>query len=264
MKPEFQDVLIVGVDPASGKGSSVFYFEPTKQEVFYEPKYGPEELEGFLREIRDKYQRVLLAWDAPLTGTGANYQASQTQRLIETFLNKKEIKKVGANTQGYAGLSHWVISRKLLGLPRVGKFDMSHDSLPFRLIFKREKLRDNKNCVVEVHPALALAYLLPEMIPYKSGNVEHRKKAVKANFLALSTTPFFKNLQQGAQINEVKDDDHLDAFIAYGLAYNWLHSDQVIMLNESGEKDGGLLMPIGFEFSTHYSKFVEDPVKFRF
>src|SRR5580704_8258854 len=80
-------------------------------------------LEAYLKELPGN---VLVAWDAPLTGppdpeSWTNGQ-DLTIRKIERFFRNDPLYKVpkGISVLGYSGCSHWTITRRLLGLHRVG------------------------------------------------------------------------------------------------------------------------------------------------
>jgi hypothetical protein len=83
----------------------------------------------------------LVCWDAPLSGlqqpdalttNETPSTESLTTRTIERTGDKSldkyrrianAARKTGVSVRGFSGLSHWVISRNVLGLPRVGRFD---------------------------------------------------------------------------------------------------------------------------------------------
>lgn len=115
----------------------------------------PSELRELLpaRNAQEKHQTkpfktdsCLVCWDAPLTrprypdiiGLGDRSEEEQgkeslTTREIERTSSKalcdryRELfdrarKEKGVSVLGFSGLSHWVVSRNVLGLPRVGRF----------------------------------------------------------------------------------------------------------------------------------------------
>ena len=119
-------------------------------------------LRNYLQRIAKDDAAALLCWDAPLTGPfdianpGTN-DGDFTKRPIERFFSSRKGIKVpkGISVLGYGACPHWTISRSLLGLPRVGEFDIPEAQLPFRLITHPDHVAADDPSVVEIHPALA-------------------------------------------------------------------------------------------------------------
>lgn len=82
-----------------------------------------------------------------------------TTRMVESFFNTKKGGKTpkGISVQGHCGCTHWTITRRALGLPRIGRYDIDEDRLPFALCCgPRESVSLEGPMVVEVHPAVAI------------------------------------------------------------------------------------------------------------
>lgn len=159
--------IVVGIDPAPGKGATLAHAELVGSKVtnaVLEPKpLCAPALRERLRAWRGTGHRLLVCWDAPLTGpTHLDDQAGQatgdfTIRPIERILRSKDWKVPGVSVQGYAGCTHWTVSRNVLGYPRVGRFDTPE--LDFDLLTS-EHDQPGQHSVIEVHPAVALLFWL--------------------------------------------------------------------------------------------------------
>ncbi len=158
---------VLGIDPASSKRSTVF-------NGYTFDSVEPEGLHGQIAQASD----TLICWDAPLTGPARDdklrYDGELYTRIIEKYFGggvlrwqegriqrwESKVPKKGIAVRGYGGLSHWAISRRVLGLPRVGPWDTAESLLPARLLtdaFETPPAPDaDRPSVVEVHPALAL------------------------------------------------------------------------------------------------------------
>lgn len=240
---------VIGVDPASGAKGSVIYcplshpekLQPTQNSKCSPPFYRLDgrEMTEYIQKIKE--ENVLVAWDAPLTGTGENHDQSQTTRAIERLLSR-EIKESGVNTRGYAMLSHWVVSRRVLGLPRVGPYDLSLNRLPLKLItFEEEGLAAGAH-VVEVHPTVAMyCWLTEDFQPYKGSklNAESKRRAIQANQKALAKKPALAALNPD---KAMQNDDELDAYLAYALGHLWLQGNHKVFFLGNAEQ-GGILLP---------------------
>lgn len=233
----------------------------------------PSELREVLPAARDHkgiastpfgVDSCLVCWDAPLTGLqnpdalmveakSQNDDAeSLTTRPIERKGEKapKEYRKVadaaaqpGVSVLGFSGLSHWVISRNVLGLPRVGRFDAKYDELPLYPVFTKEELTHHKWAVTEVHPTLAAWMWLPESSgwePYKGAGVSARQTREVTKKLWDDLLAMHHVGDVGANF-EKWSDDAFDARIAWLLGHLWLHSNSVQIIGN--EQDGSFLIP---------------------
>src|ERR1700722_17877247 len=142
----------IGCDVGSGKGAHLCD-GGSKVE-----KLSPQKLDDYLASFRSRSE-VLVGWDSPLTGpcepenrlTG---DQDLTQRPIETFFRSGDWKAPkGVSVLPYCGCSHWTLSMRVLGLPKVGPYSTRYAELPFRLVSNREQLAktDERASVVEVH-----------------------------------------------------------------------------------------------------------------
>ena len=235
MKKTDGKINVIGIDPSPGKGSTVFDGKS------FLPALGAKELHEYLDTLGSK---TLVCWDAPLTGPATpdvvmshhGKQRPYTQRLIEQFFSSQnEIKAPnGISVRPYSGCSHWTLSRALLGLPRVGKWDCPLQNLPFELVEEDDaKKRDwTKRKVVEVHPALAL-FLWSERDADESWEYKNKKDTTVFDVMK---EEFLRSLDKNIRNSKPVNDDQLDALVAYVLGRRWLDGDEVVLL---GSKDTG-------------------------
>ncbi len=257
---------IIGIDPAPGKKSAV-----------YVPRIGfaefsPSELGEFLTTCHGG--DVLLCWDAPLTGTRdpdgpiSDEKGDHTKRAIERWLSRAYPKMPdGISVQGYAGCQHWTITRRLLGLPRVGIYDSTE--IPFRLAAEPLAPPTAKAWVVEVHPALAMWLWLKgpptgeerRTWRYK-GAARGAQKAVqnvdpadlfealekRLGSMAPQLADAFVVARNGLEKKDPLTPDRLDAFVAWLLGHLWLNplaiADETARVHLYGDKrTGAMLLP---------------------
>lgn len=150
MRKRETTVKVIGIDVGPAKGGHVCDGEAVHAKT-------PAELYDYLVNLPDD---VLVAWDAPLTGPPDPDKALRTGdltcRQIERFFRTGAFKPPkGISVRTYSELSHWTISRRLLGLPRVGPYDAKAE-LPFRLVVDDRPRPARGRHVVEVHPGVAL------------------------------------------------------------------------------------------------------------
>ncbi|MGE0786789.1 MAG: DUF429 domain-containing protein [Sandaracinaceae bacterium] len=241
-------MLVVGIDPASGKkGSYVFAPEAGLDRA----NQSAAELKATLRSIRETHRDVLVCWDAPLTGPpqpDASDPGNLIERGIETRYAKLTRNVEGVKVRGYAQLSHWVITRHVLGLPRVGGFDAELRALPFMPVFSPEPPSGGAH-VAEVHPTLAAwAWLGESFEAYKgSGSAEAHRGAIRNNWEALRSRSVLAsvNARFGSQLDLPNTmsglDDALDARVAWLLGTLWVEGAGVTL--EGSETEGSFLMP---------------------
>lgn len=261
---EFPSVL--GVDCASRTSAVFSGAREPKGHVFAQLK--PQELD---RRLSDVAQSTLICWDAPLTGPPnheevTNDEYAYSSRLVERFFNRTGESSAlrpscppkGISTRHYSGMSHWAVTRALIGHPRVGRYDAEPR---FELASATpagdpEPFTDTR--VAEVHPAVALwLWLDPglswesEGFDYKSTGSRDRVTKLSRRLLdALLQLPAVEDspaLVLGAFSREEIEQgingahDNLDAYIAWVLGRLWLATDAVHRLGNDGA--GSFLLP---------------------
>lgn len=267
--------IVIGIDPASGKGSYVFapdVPDPAgKSGAGIDRTMTPSELREMLPSRRATTRTLstpfgvdscLECWDAPLTGPpypDADDPGVMTIRQIEVKKESdngyfEDVAKWAKDNEGvalrpYSGLSHWVISRNLLGLPRTGIYDAPYSEIPLYPVFSKNALRHYRFAVTEVHPALAIAaWLKEEFIKYK--NLKADAHLEKADVIAKSLEWIWRQLRERVNFSSAtcfdwtstpKTDDALDARVAWLLGHLWLQGSSVQIIGN--EQDGTFLIP---------------------
>ena len=278
-----EERVVIGIDPASGdKGSYVFAPDVNDPDPAKNRGRGidrsmtPSELRTLLpsRNAREECGRkpfhteaCLVCWDAPLTGLQdpdaleieeeSSQKESLTTRPIERTgaKVKPEYQSVaratgepGVSIRGFSGLSHWVITRNVLGLPRVGRFDAPYDELPLFPVFEKEEVANHNWAITEVHPTLAVYLWLKGRLAgdktlwrqYKgSGKESDVVEAVQAMWEILHNQ--FLNEERYSELSAPMSDDAFDARVAWLLGYVWLHETGVEIVGT--EQDGSFLLP---------------------
>jgi hypothetical protein len=226
---EVMEMKVVGIDVGPGKGAHIC----DGKTVFTR---SPQELRDYLDGLPEN---VLIAWDAPLTGpTDPDdeklAECDLTKRLIEKFFSTQDGEKTpdGISIGNYSNCSHWTITRRFLGLPRVGPYDAK--DLPFTLVETDAHKPKLGRYVVEVHPAVAL-WLWCKSDEHTIWRYKNKKDSACMQAL-------IKTLNRKINIQITADnDDELDAWIAWYLADQWLNGNGVMLLGDA--RTGSFLVP---------------------
>ena len=239
---------VIGIDVGSGKGGHICESGslPVKIKT-------PAELDDYLRSLPDN---VLIAWDAPLTGPPDpnNWADCQdlTTRPIERFFYQPGAFRPpkGISVLSYCHCSHWTISRRLLGLPRVGPYDREEAKLPFRLVTNDGDRPSAGRHVVEVHPAVAIWRWC--RADY-DGVWEYKKdQECRRELCKLMSCRIGKSLAYAS--NHKLSDDALDAWTAWYLADCWLSRNGVMLLGDA--KTGSFLLPHDPDLQAAFEQFI--------
>lgn len=190
--------MTFGVDPA-----------PSKKTVIWSSQ-GPEAVAP--AQMPERFAQiaaagpVLVAWDAPLSFAPGNYSDRAVDRVVRKWIKaqvaENHLAKRAVSVLPFAGCPHWAITCATLGLP----FVPEPGSRAWKLVESPKAI--NAPSVIEVHPAVALALMwvergVPTPMPRYKGDPDACASIVTA-------------LDLPAEAG--KDDDVLDAFIAYQLA----------------------------------------------
>ena len=194
---------------------------------------------------------LLLCWDAPLTGPpaevlrgGEAYRAAFTKRPIERFFSIATTgfqTPTGISVQGYAGCQHWTLSRSLVGLPRTGPFDAAANQLPFRLA-KDDVPPSRGRWIVEVHPALALWLWCSRKVSSLEDWEYKKNKATLLLLASMLAETAFTTIPQLVSVPPPRNDDELDARIAFALGTLWMRESPGASLL-GGPDVGAFLLP---------------------
>lgn len=248
------EIKIIGIDPAPGKKSCVC--DPhgvvnNLNSVFQ--MHDQESLYGKLKSLKNDSPEVpvLICWDAPLTAK-RNLESEDVQkgdftmRDIEKKYRAQKLPK-GISVLPYCSAPHWTFSQFCLGLPQVGGAMKGVEPL-FPLITSDQERENIKlTSVVEVHPAVALHVWLAGTAygqglerdwKYKRNDPRSTAHAnALREELALRDTDGISL----SFLNEVNNDDELDAAIAYLLGSLWLKKSHVKI--DGSRAEGAWLMP---------------------
>jgi hypothetical protein len=249
---------VSGIDPAPKRGLTVF--DGADHDIKL------EDSAAFVADLASE-DDLLLCWDAPLTGPPSSVLGGAaakgpafTQRPIESFFSRTDTgfkTPKGISVQGYSSCAHWAITRNLLGLPRVGRFDAQVESLPFLPLTGDNQRPVCGRCVVEVHPALALWLWSRQRRDATASWLYKKDRSLLLElWLELLTVPGVANALHGAQATVPKSDDELDARLAYVLGRLWLDDPAAVVL--LGDADTGtFLVPFVPGIEQAFRSFVE-------
>ncbi len=291
-------IICVGVDPAPSWGGAVAecIYKGGKFGCFQlhkKKKHG--ELRTRLTELANlsSEEYAIVGWDAPLTGppkpddeTNSLCKGQLSDRGIEKALRRivvrkrTEVKKQtgvkGVSVRPFGGCSHWTITRNLVGLPRVGKWDRQEKCLPFHLLTE-DALLSKKSYIVEVHPAVALWLWVSEdnlelqrdesYFIYKGGSKKQEDQLKRRGEILdrvfkhwennEATVRFMDDLDLKLETHRkliIESGDSLDAFIAMALVCLFVRSrtmqpDQRPVKLFGDRERGAMLLPDHKELS---------------
>jgi hypothetical protein len=194
---------IVGVDPAPSKDTVVCHGNGRFDRL------PPPSLRAWFHELLESHENVLIAWDGPLGFDSDDFYDRKidkaARKWISSRVGKGKIEEKAVNVRQFAGLPHWAISCHAVGHP----FGTTPSQL--RLV---ERV-NNGHCLIEVHPAVALA------VWWTDRHFERPLKRYKSN--KKETAIIAESLGFPSQAGT--DDDHLDAYVAFKLAEMLLQSE---------------------------------------
>lgn len=227
-------IKVIGVDPAPVKDSTVFDGEKFQH-------LGFEELKVEIDRLAKLKEHVLICWDAPLLNTTERKppyfkEIEKTlKKLFYTGANKKKKGAEGVSVLPFGTCPHWTISRYILGLPRFSSYDS--EDVPFKLLESDDEKCNIKHSVLEVHPAVGLYYWSDKKLgAYKNSKPDKIKQVwdiVKEHPALIK--------QSNTEVNP-KNDDELDALMAFMMGKLWVESDEWVKLYGNPEI-GGMLLP---------------------
>jgi hypothetical protein len=225
---------VIGIDVGPAKGGQV-----CDDGELLEPM-NPANLDSYLHELSGD---VLIAWDAPLTGPPDpdvwTDKSDLSTRPIESFFMRPPYKAPkGISVRPYSGCPHWTISRRLLGLPRVGRYDETE--LPFQLVSDDQPPRSGRH-IVEVHPAVALwrwCRADGHNGPWEYKNKKYKNKKCTG---CMKDLCILMSARMGKDLTGLQTDDQLDATLAWHLAESWRGRRGVRLLGNA--RAGSFLLP---------------------
>ena len=261
------DWRVVGVDPAPKKSSTICFYDG---ESLGFAALKAHKLLKLMKDLKSK-EDVLITWDAPLTGPPILEHGDEEHaecyfyfRWIEHFLRTNGTYKppTGISTLGYAGCPHWAITKAATGLPILGPYCASSDDLPFHhVVSEKDKLCDKKANIIEVHPATAIylgIYSSKEHNEINDWRYKQYRGIQKELFNKLMST-FFEDLQIKPCVDQIKSDDHLDAFVAWALGHLYVtqSENQPVVRIMGNWKTGSMLLPWDKDLFSGFDAFFE-------
>jgi predicted RNase H-like nuclease len=219
--------LTIGIDPAPGKNTVVW----TGGASISIPAH---ELRGWVeRQIREN-DRVLIAWDSPLSfDAGISSSDRPVDRAVRSFIAEQTkaggLQPRAVSVRTFSGCPHWTISCQVLGLP------FGHPPDGLRLAAEEHPRADERGAfVVEVHPAVTLAIWWLERAP-PNGMPRYKGDGAAcveiARVVGMSPTDTLD-----------LDDDKLDAWVAWRMADDFLGGHARWVGSPTG---GGYVLPSG-------------------
>lgn len=240
---------IYGVDPAPGKGLTIWSADglATKK---------PLEAKSWLDERVQSHQRMLIAWDAPISfDSSISYYDRPIEIVMREFFNdkcclgrfekktykKREPSNMAVSVQPFSGCSHWAITCDVLGRP------FSCNERRIAIANTRHDVSGNAVFVIEVHPAVTLGlWWLERNISGPMPAYKGRKKK------SLMICDKLKDLVPDCVKKKIEEtiikkseskpswDDILDAFVAYRMAEDFMKGDAIWVGNPV---NGGFVLP---------------------
>jgi len=212
------DWHVVGIDPAPSKNAVLCHGDGQFESV------PPPELRKRMEELATRHAQLLVAWDAPLSFDKTDFYDRKIDKAVRRWAADRVREDVLAdkavNVRSFAGLPHWTISCHAVGYPFGDPPGGIH-----LVDYPREG-----RCVVEVHPAVALAVWWVHRKPgfplmrYKGNHDAAEKIAETLGFPG----------EAGS------DDDHLDAYAAFKLGIMLLEGSARFVGSLAG---GGYVLP---------------------
>jgi len=265
-------VQVISIVPAANKESTVLDWGYRIEAI------SASRLATLLRSAQSR-PSTFVCWPTPLTGpygpddTAPWLESDHNQRPIETFFKvKKHSEKgefktpKGISVAAYASCPQWALSRRLLGLPRVGPYDQ-REELPFRLVASKDDIKEPGPYVAEVHPALAVWLWCRGVLP-ASQSWAYRNNA---DLLYL----FWKTIAQRLALKQLSSEnreafnrveptsgEQLDVLVAGLLGQLWSHDVRgpdgkplVVLLGNRSL--GALLLPNTTGLERGFAKYAD-------
>lgn len=217
---------VLGIDPAPRKHAAVWDEEGLS-------RIPPARLRNFLQAQLAGPRGVIAVWDSPLSfdleeGFSDRVFDRAARAWVAAKVREGLIEPGAVSVRPFSGCPHWALSCQVLGLPfgeGIEGLSLCGSEVPAP--------EPGRGVVVEVHPAVALAALWIDRQPdepfprYKGSKAGARASAVIA-------------AQLGFPEEAGRDDDALDAFVAYRLGTQMLTGEAAVA---GGPPGGGYLLP---------------------
>lgn len=248
---------IIGIDPGMSKASTVCMLNDKNEIVIKD--YSHDELRILLDENAKGKEKVLICWDAPLTGIGEPNKSNDylrndfTQRKIEQFFSRQDYgykTPKGISVLGYGGCPHWTISQHMLGYPIMGRFQTQLEDLPYKLLHSEEELSKYNKLLVEVHPAVALWMWISKTFKIWNYKKDNERLQTFVNELFVNEK---SRIIENLKIPKITTDDELDALITFLLGYFLINEPKKVMILGNNET-GSFLLPFDKDCKSSFER----------
>ncbi len=225
----------VGIDPASGKKTCIWYNDSYE---FVKPQNVRAHLEYLFCNNNEKY---IIAWDAPISFSNISYSDrlidKVSRRWVKTNIENNIFEKKAISALPFSGLSHWVISCKALGVP------FGEPLINSSLAMHQKYYEENRNLIIEVHPAMSMGLMWVDASINTPFPVY--KKSKPARELIVKVLGFPEVC--------IESDDILDAYVANLMAKQFISYSAMYLNNP---RDGSYVLPVGNSFD-HLSELAK-------
>ncbi len=217
---------VLGIDPAPSKPSVVC----VNGNEFLRVPAG--ELAVWVGNHIAHRARIVIAWDAPLSFDEANdYSDRPIDRRVRAALKEqsRRLTPGAVSVLPFSSCPHWAITAAVLGVPT---------SSPRHGLKLAESVAHSDKLLIEVHPAVSLAVWWLAMpgravFPKYKGLPPKRRTAALARIRTALV-----HLSAPQQVEE--DDDHLDAWVAWKMADEFLRGESAWI---GSPREGGYVLP---------------------
>jgi len=221
-----EDWTIVGIDPAPTKPAVTCTDGTDFQEI------AASDLAACVSDLLKKNNRVLIAWDAPLSFDPKNgYSDRPVDRKVRAWVKAQgeRISPKAVSVLPFSGCSHWAISCGVLGMP----FGEGPAGLQLA-----QRPQDGDKLVVEVHPAVTLALW---WVAHVEGEPMPKYKGVKKGEMETAIEAIRSRLSEiGIPDQAGKNDDYLDAWVAWKMGRDFVDGRAAWV---GSPDEGGYVLP---------------------
>jgi predicted nuclease with RNAse H fold len=217
-------ILTIGIDPAPAK-PAVEWSADGKREI------AARDLPARMETLAATGAPTLVGWDAPLSFETSRFSHRTIDALAGRWMRRQvkegRLAKGAVSVLPFVGCPHWAITCEALGIP----FRSSSRAHPaWKLVASPDEI--DGACVIEVHPAVALAVRWVASGAADPMPVYKRDPEACARIAA----------RLGIPSESATDDDTLDAYVAYELTVVFARGTARWVGNPAS---GGYVLPCG-------------------
>jgi hypothetical protein len=236
----------IGFDPSPSRGAHVC-------DGGGAPKLlSAQAMASFLESLPED---VLIGYDGPLSGPIAPddpnlRQADLSRRVIEAFFKSPEdgfAVPAAIALAGYAAQPHWPLTRRMFGLPRLGRLDRPVEELPFQPVLEAAQAPESGRHVVEVNAQVAIFLVALEDPAFGSVNWGYRDRpdVLKAIWRIVIERLTGRSTGELAEFWKLPPPDNMqqfEAIVAWLMTSLWVTQDSQIELLGNA-RTGAWLVP---------------------